>query len=82
MGTQDQSLAGGDGANASRGLLYLALAVALVPFAFLVHRFDFVCDDAFITFRYSRTSEGLGLVYNPPALEAPVEGYSEFLWRG
>ena len=81
MGTQDQSLARGDGANASRGLLYLALAVALVPFAFLVHRFDFVCDDAFITFRYSRNlSEGLGLVYNPPALEAPVEGYSEFLW--
>ena len=57
------------------------MAAALVPFAYLVHRFDFVCDDAFITFRYSRNlSEGLGLVYNPPALEAPVEGYSEFLW--
>ena len=83
MGTQDQPLAGGDGANASRGLLYLALAVALVPFAFLVHRFDFLCDDAFITFRYSRNlAEGLGLVYNPPQLEAPVEGYSEFLWAG
>ena len=83
MGTQDQPLAAGNGATASRGLLYLALAVALVPFAFLVHRFDFLCDDAFITFRYSRNlAEGLGLVYNPPQLEAPVEGYSEFLWAG
>jgi hypothetical protein len=83
VGTQDQHLARGDGADAPRGLLYLALAVALVPFAFLVHRFDFLCDDAFITFRYSRNlAEGLGLVYNPPQLEAPVEGYSEFLWAG
>ena len=69
--------------TAPRALLALALAMALLPFAFLVHRFDFVCDDAFITFRYSRNlAEGLGLVYNPPQLEAPVEGYSEFLWAG
>ena len=66
---------------ASRRTTLLALAAALVPFALLVLRFDFVCDDAFITFRYSRNlAEGVGLVYNPPALEAPVEGYSEFLW--
>lgn len=64
-----------------RRLLVAALAVALLPFLLLVHRFDFLCDDAFITFRYSRNlAEGLGLVYNPPQLEAPVEGYSEFLW--
>ncbi len=73
----------GPGAAAPRGLLWFALALALVPFGLLVHRFDFLCDDAFITFRYSRNlAEGLGLVYNPPQLEAPVEGYSEFLWAG
>ena len=54
------------------------MAAALVPFKYLVHRFDFVCDDAFITFRHC-TFQGLGLVYNPPALEDPVEGYSESL---
>jgi arabinofuranosyltransferase len=53
-------------------------AVALVPLLLLTWRFNFLCDDAFITFRYSRNLvQGLGLVYNPG--EA-VEGYSEFLW--
>ncbi|MDG1051522.1 MAG: hypothetical protein P8R46_15035 [Planctomycetota bacterium] len=80
--TQDQVSPNG-GAVAPRGLVYAALVTALLPFALLVHRFDFLCDDAFITFRYSRNlADGLGLVYNPPHLEAPVEGYSEFLWAG
>src|SRR5829696_5524521 len=36
-------------------------------------------DDAFITFRYARNLvSGAGPVWNPG--EAPVEGYSEFLW--
>ena len=43
-----------------------------------VWRFDWVCDDAFITFRYARNlAEGHGLTYNPPER---VEGYSNFLW--
>ncbi|MEM1453004.1 MAG: hypothetical protein AAGI22_28135 [Planctomycetota bacterium] len=64
----------------SAALVGAALAVALVPFALLVWRFDFVCDDAYITFRYARNfAEGRGLVYNP-GVEPPVEGYSEFLW--
>ncbi|WP_145198673.1 hypothetical protein [Planctomycetes bacterium Poly30] len=54
--------------------------MALGPFAWLVQRFNFVTDDAFITFRYSRNfAEGKGLVYNL-GVDPPVEGYSEFLW--
>ena len=57
-------------------VLALALAVALVPFALLAWRFDFVCDDAYITFRYARNfAEGLGLVYNV-GVAPPVEGSS------
>ena len=38
----------------------------------------FICDDAFISFRYVRNLlEGHGLVYNPGEY---VEGYSNFLW--
>lgn len=67
-------------ASGSAGRLLAALVVALAPFAWLVQRFNFVTDDAFITFRYSRNfAEGKGLVYNP-GVEPPVEGYSEFLW--
>ncbi len=56
------------------------LAVTLPVFAVLVARFRFVCDDAFITFRYARNlAEGAGLRYNPD-VHPPVEGYSEFLW--
>lgn len=62
------------------GLRWLALAVALLPFGFLVGRFNFLCDDAYISFRYARNlAAGLGPVYNP-GVEPPVEGYSEFLW--
>ncbi len=41
--------------------------------------YAFVCDDAFISFRYARNLvEGFGLVFNPG--DAPVEGYSNLLW--
>ena len=40
----------------------------------------FLCDDAFITFRYvSNAHDGFGLVWNQPPF-LPVEGYSCFLW--
>jgi arabinofuranosyltransferase len=43
-------------------------------------RFWFVCDDAFITFRFARNwATGRGLVFNPGEWP-PVEGYSDFLW--
>lgn len=55
-------------------------ALVLIPYAWLVHRFNFVCDDAYISFRYARNfAEGLGLRYNVVE-DPPVEGYSEFLW--
>ena len=57
-----------------------AAGFALVPYLWLVRRFDWLCDDAFISFRYSRhLAEGHGLVFNLG--ESPrVEGYSNFLW--
>jgi arabinofuranosyltransferase len=46
----------------------------------MIYRFNFVCDDAFITFRYARNlADGLGLRFNAGETP-PVEGYSEFLW--
>jgi arabinofuranosyltransferase len=49
-------------------------------FTFLAHRFWFVCDDAYITFRYAQNwSLGYGLRYNLGD-HLPVEGYSNFLW--
>lgn len=63
-----------------RVLIGSALALALIPFLALVARFNFLCDDAFISFRYARNfASGLGLVFNP-GVTPPVEGYSEFLW--
>jgi arabinofuranosyltransferase len=56
----------------------LAAAGLAVPYAALVLRFRFVCDDAFISFRYAKNlAAGNGLVYN---LGERVEGYSNFLW--
>lgn len=53
---------------------------ALALFAALAWKLDFLCDDAFISFRYSRhLAEGEGLRYNL-SLGPPVEGYSNFLW--
>lgn len=58
----------------------LAVLWASLPFAFLAKRFDWVCDDAYISFRYAKNlANGLGLVYNPGE-EPPVEGYTNLLW--
>jgi len=64
----------------SRATYWLALALGLIGFGLLVRHFAFVCDDAYITFRYARNlAEGRGLVFNPG--ESPrVEGYSNLLW--
>jgi arabinofuranosyltransferase len=57
-----------------------ATALSLPVYALLTARFDFVCDDAFISFRYAKhLAAGLGLRYNLGA-DPPVEGYSNFLW--
>lgn len=42
--------------------------------------FDYLCDDAYIAFRYVHNLlEGRGLVWNPAPFQ-PVEGYSSLLW--
>lgn len=61
-----------------RDLLYPALLVA--AFLALAWRLWFVCDDAYISFRYARhLADGHGLRFNLGP-EEPVEGYSNFLW--
>jgi hypothetical protein len=63
-----------------RGAMLLGFAVVLMAFGWMVWRFNFVCDDAYISFRYSRNlAEGHGLRYNLNE-DPPVEGYSNFLW--
>jgi arabinofuranosyltransferase len=58
----------------------LAFGAAAAVFAFLIHRFWFVTDDAFISFRYAANwADGLGLRYNL-GTDPPVEGFSNFLW--
>ena len=50
----------------------------LVVLAWLASEAWFLCDDAFISFRYTRNLvEGHGLVFNPGER---VEGYTNFLW--
>ena len=57
-----------------------AALAALVPYAWLAWRFRWLCDDAYISFRYARhLAEGAGLRFNPGE-SPPVEGYSNFLW--
>ncbi len=64
----------------ARRTLLLVFVLALLPYAWLTHRLDWLCDDAFISFRYAQNlAEGHGLRYNV-AEEPPVEGYSNFLW--
>ncbi len=64
----------------NRGRETTLLATILLPWAWLVWRFWFVCDDAFISFRYSLNwAEGHGLRYNLGS-HLPVEGFSNFLW--
>ena len=59
-----------------QGLLLVALGAALL----LAHAslYDFICDDAYITFRYAKNLAEHGApLYN---LDERVEGYTNFLW--
>lgn len=54
----------------------------IIAMAFVLHsiHFNFVCDDAFISFRYAKNFiNGHGLVWNIGE-QPPVEGYTNFLW--
>jgi len=56
------------------------LACMVISAAFLCHAFvyNFLCDDAYISFRYVQNALlGRGLVFNPGE---HVEGYTNFLW--
>jgi arabinofuranosyltransferase len=56
-----------------------ALLLTLVTLLLHAWSYRFLCDDAFISFRYARNlSHGSGLVFNPG--HEAVEGYSNFLW--
>jgi arabinofuranosyltransferase len=68
-------------ATGRRRYVRLGAQVALVfVYLFLVWRFRFICDDAFITFRYSKNlALGNGPRFNLGGAD-PVEGYSNFLW--
>jgi hypothetical protein len=71
------------GARAKRPRLgldvFVLIGLCLASWA-LALRFEWVCDDAYITFRYARNwALGPGLVFNPGE-SPPVEGYSNFLW--
>ena len=59
--------------TSGRARAALTATLAGLPlYALLVARFDFVCDDAFISFRYARhLAGGLGLRYNL-GVEPPV----------
>ena len=59
---------------------WIAVALALPVLAALIRHFDFICDDAFISFRYARhLAEGHGLRFNLTEAR-PIEGYTNFLW--
>jgi arabinofuranosyltransferase len=67
---------GSAGAPWLRWLVIAGLGAATV---FGASRLAFLCDDAYIHFRYAANAHaGLGLVWNPPPF-APVEG-AGFLW--
>jgi arabinofuranosyltransferase len=70
------------GAPPTRSKALEKVAYGAVLAVYLVHalRFRFVCDDAYISFRYARNLvAGLGLRFNPGE-SPPVEGFSNFLW--
>ena len=67
---------GGSGLTLALGA---ALGIALIVLVAHIAHYAFLCDDAFISFRYARNlADGYGLVFNPGGER--VEGYSNFLW--
>lgn len=63
----------------SLGRWWLPALAGLVPLFLLAWHFAWVCDDAFISFRFARNlARGDGLVFNP-GLER-VEGFSNLGW--
>ncbi len=62
-----------------RWLVACGLVASLAGLLAHAWSYRFLTDDGFISLRYSRNlARGHGLVFNPG--EAPVEGYTNFLW--
>lgn len=58
---------------------WIPLLVAGAFLMGLAWRLDFLCDDAYISFRYARNlADGHGFRFNPG--DAPVEGFTNLLW--
>jgi arabinofuranosyltransferase len=58
--------------------LWLSGALCL-PFLAMAWHYRFVCDDAYISFRYARNlANGHGFRFNPA--DPPLEGFSNLLW--
>lgn len=67
-------------ARGSRSSAWLCALAGLAALAGWIARFDFVADDAYISFRYARhLAEGHGLRFNLGE-SPPVEGYSNLAW--
>lgn len=61
-----------------RSIILLSLVIA--PYLWMTNRLWFVCDDAFISFRYAKNlANGHGLRFNIGD-HTPVEGFSNLLW--
>lgn len=68
------------GEDDSIGAEALAVAASVAPFAVLAPALWFLCDDAFISYRYARhLAEGHGWRFNLGD-HTPVEGLSNLLW--
>ncbi|MFH1755970.1 MAG: hypothetical protein ABIA59_09730 [Candidatus Latescibacterota bacterium] len=64
----------------NRRTFLIASIAAILIYSLLVLHFNWISDDAYISFRYSRNlAAGEGLRYNIGE-NPPVEGYSNFLW--
>jgi len=54
-------------------------AALCLPYLALSWRYRFMCDDAYISFRYSRNlANGFGIRFN--VTDEPIEGFSNLLW--
>jgi hypothetical protein len=64
----------------TKNICIIGIFVSVILFILmLVYVWNFTIDDAFISFRYSEhLANGFGLVWNIG--QAPVEGYTNFLW--
>lgn len=62
-----------------RTLVLIAMVVASIALMWHADRFDFICDDAYISFRYAENL-ALGGELNWNLGEPHVEGYTNFLW--